>query len=338
MEKFSQQTTPGGYLKGEVASALQKCLRRGDERGALFWATELELAGHGEYVWKRLRIIASEDVGIADSTVALTVRALYDNWRELSKQVRGAQARRVLPRVHRPRRLPARPGAQEPDARPRSLAHVRGEAGAPRDPRRGPRHAYSQRRQAGPRDPALPREGCQAREPQPDPRPVRRRGKAEGLEAPAAALRARARAGRSAVRRVDAEVGWQLEVEKPGGQAGGVSCWSLAPTRKSQARSWVSPRIARPTIESTLQPGQQWRGDALSRRSRAAPPSGLRLDVVDYGGGDRDADDDGHGVSAAEAAPAAVAAAARCRSQRPLVVDRGASRAPARSERAMGAS
>jgi hypothetical protein len=33
----------------------QKCIRRGLEGEALFWATELDLAGYGAYVWKRLQ-------------------------------------------------------------------------------------------------------------------------------------------------------------------------------------------------------------------------------------------------------------------------------------------
>jgi replication-associated recombination protein RarA len=82
---FSQMRTPGGYLCGEVASALQKAIRRGNEREALFWASELELAGYGGYVWKRLRIIASEDVGLADTEAVIAVRALYDNWLEAKK-------------------------------------------------------------------------------------------------------------------------------------------------------------------------------------------------------------------------------------------------------------
>ena len=74
--RFAELPTVGGYLCGEVASALQKSLRRGEERDALFWATELELSGFGKYVWKRLRIIASEDVGLAEPLAAATVRAL----------------------------------------------------------------------------------------------------------------------------------------------------------------------------------------------------------------------------------------------------------------------
>ena len=58
---FADLTTPGGYRIGEVTSAMQKCIRRGLADDALFWATELDLAGYGEYVFKRLRIMASAD-------------------------------------------------------------------------------------------------------------------------------------------------------------------------------------------------------------------------------------------------------------------------------------
>jgi replication-associated recombination protein RarA len=66
--------------------ALQKSIRRSDERGALFWATELELSGFGGYVWKRLRIISSEDVGLAEPLMPLLVRSLYENWLEETKR------------------------------------------------------------------------------------------------------------------------------------------------------------------------------------------------------------------------------------------------------------
>jgi hypothetical protein len=87
-QTFSEQTTQGGYLCGEVASALQKEIRRGNEREALFWASELDLAGYGNYVWKRLRIIASEDVGLASTETVIAVRVLYENWLELRKTVK----------------------------------------------------------------------------------------------------------------------------------------------------------------------------------------------------------------------------------------------------------
>jgi replication-associated recombination protein RarA len=83
---FAELTTPGGYNVGEVASAMQKCIRRGLADEALFWATELDFTGFGEYVFKRLRIIASEDVGLADNSAALTIHALYQSWREQHKK------------------------------------------------------------------------------------------------------------------------------------------------------------------------------------------------------------------------------------------------------------
>lgn len=86
MPTFLTLHTPNGHMIGDVTSAMQKAIRRGKEREALYWATELDLAGYGNYVFKRLKIMASEDVGIADSSVAVIVRSLYDNWTEHRKK------------------------------------------------------------------------------------------------------------------------------------------------------------------------------------------------------------------------------------------------------------
>jgi replication-associated recombination protein RarA len=86
--RFAEQVTPGGHRSDEAASALQKAIRRGEERNALYWASELDLAGYANYVWKRLRIIASEDVGLADPLAAVQVRSLYENWRDAIKDAR----------------------------------------------------------------------------------------------------------------------------------------------------------------------------------------------------------------------------------------------------------
>jgi replication-associated recombination protein RarA len=83
---FGQRQTVGGYKCEEVTSAMQKCIRRGLEDAALFWATELDLSGFGEYVWKRLKIIASEDIGTENATIAGEIRALYQNWLEQRKK------------------------------------------------------------------------------------------------------------------------------------------------------------------------------------------------------------------------------------------------------------
>jgi replication-associated recombination protein RarA len=83
--QFGQLATQSGYLNSECTSAMQKCIRRGLEEEALFWATELDLAGYGAYVWKRLQIIASEDIGLADPNVCVQVRALCNDWVEQRK-------------------------------------------------------------------------------------------------------------------------------------------------------------------------------------------------------------------------------------------------------------
>jgi replication-associated recombination protein RarA len=87
-ERFGDQLAVGGHRCDEAASALQKAIRRGEEREALYWASELELAGFGNYVWKRLLVIASEDVGLASTETVIAARALRENWNELRKTVK----------------------------------------------------------------------------------------------------------------------------------------------------------------------------------------------------------------------------------------------------------
>jgi replication-associated recombination protein RarA len=82
MIPFSMQKSISGYLLGEVASALQKSIRRGEEEDALFFGTELDISGYGEYAWKRMKIMASEDVGLAEPQAAVTIQSLYQSWKE----------------------------------------------------------------------------------------------------------------------------------------------------------------------------------------------------------------------------------------------------------------
>ncbi len=72
----------------ECLSALQKCIRRGDEDGALFWGTELFLYGAAPHAWSRLVIIASEDVGMADPLMHLKITVLRHGWLETEKDQR----------------------------------------------------------------------------------------------------------------------------------------------------------------------------------------------------------------------------------------------------------
>jgi len=67
--------TPKGYDLHEVISALQKEIRRGNEYEAVYWANELENF-NAKVLWKRLRVIASEDIGIANPFASLIVDVL----------------------------------------------------------------------------------------------------------------------------------------------------------------------------------------------------------------------------------------------------------------------
>lgn len=79
--------TRRGYELGEVVSALQKAVRRSEEERALFWALELEMSGYPTYAWRRLRIILSEDIGLAWPDGPAVIRALFENWQDAMKNV-----------------------------------------------------------------------------------------------------------------------------------------------------------------------------------------------------------------------------------------------------------
>lgn len=79
--------TKKNYLLLDVASALQKSIRRGDAELAGYWAIELFESGYVEYVWRRLLIISAEDCwGI----LTKEVRALFDCWREANNYKKGS--------------------------------------------------------------------------------------------------------------------------------------------------------------------------------------------------------------------------------------------------------
>jgi len=73
--------TQRGYDIYELLSALQKDIRRGNEYQAVFWAAELE-SFNPKTLWNRLRVIASEDIGIANPLAPLVIDVLekeYDD-------------------------------------------------------------------------------------------------------------------------------------------------------------------------------------------------------------------------------------------------------------------
>lgn len=77
-----QLVTKGGYLLFEVSSAFQKSVRRGLEDEAMYWAVELWQSGYDEYLWRRIKIISSEDIGLAEPHISSEVYALYQMYQE----------------------------------------------------------------------------------------------------------------------------------------------------------------------------------------------------------------------------------------------------------------
>jgi replication-associated recombination protein RarA len=86
---WSEQTTPGGYAADEASSSIQKAIRRSDERRALHFVAELERGGYGAFLWRRLALIASEDIGPANPGAAIAVAALRSSW-EADRKAKGS--------------------------------------------------------------------------------------------------------------------------------------------------------------------------------------------------------------------------------------------------------
>lgn len=92
---FSQQTIRG-FVLGEVVSALQKSIRRSDEKQAVQWAAELDQSGFGSYLWNRLTIICSEDVGVAWPEGPATIAALRKSYEEMVARGRRGGSERIF--------------------------------------------------------------------------------------------------------------------------------------------------------------------------------------------------------------------------------------------------
>lgn len=78
-------TTVNGYDKSEVVSAIQKAIRRGNEAEALYWAHELLDSNESYRMWRRLVVIAAEDVGMADPDMThkiMVMKQAHDFGRE----------------------------------------------------------------------------------------------------------------------------------------------------------------------------------------------------------------------------------------------------------------
>ncbi len=68
--------TKNGHSFFEVVSSLIKTIRRDYEEEALYWAFELE--DNPRYLWKRLLIMAVEDIGLANFNAVVVVGSLKE--------------------------------------------------------------------------------------------------------------------------------------------------------------------------------------------------------------------------------------------------------------------
>jgi len=87
--------TERGYLLAEAVSALQKTIRRGLEVEALYWAAEIETRYAG-YLWRRLKIIANEDIGLAAPQVLVLVHSLQEQYDEAKARRNGPPDYRLM--------------------------------------------------------------------------------------------------------------------------------------------------------------------------------------------------------------------------------------------------
>jgi replication-associated recombination protein RarA len=89
--------TKNGYFLDEVASALQKEVRRGNEDAALYWALELVEGGYGNYMWQRLGVMVGEEIGLADPMAYPVIAGMWQLYeRRVKKWSEGPHTLEIL--------------------------------------------------------------------------------------------------------------------------------------------------------------------------------------------------------------------------------------------------
>lgn len=98
MGESFQRLTKKGYDFYEVASAFQKSIRRGMLEDAMYWGIELYESSYEEYAWKRMIIMASEDVGLGEPSCIVQIMALKQSFDYLT--LRRDMGAKKLPFTH----------------------------------------------------------------------------------------------------------------------------------------------------------------------------------------------------------------------------------------------
>jgi len=84
-QKRWELKTKNGYEFLEVVSTLQKTIRRGLIEDSFYWALELSEGGYHPYLWNRLKVIANEDIGIADPLAIILIHTLAEEYHDFIK-------------------------------------------------------------------------------------------------------------------------------------------------------------------------------------------------------------------------------------------------------------
>ena len=88
--------TQNGYDLYELLSALQKCIRRGLEEQAVYFAVELD-GFNPTALWNRLKIIASEDIGAANPIMPILVETREKSYLKSKEKLGDDSYRLFLP-------------------------------------------------------------------------------------------------------------------------------------------------------------------------------------------------------------------------------------------------
>ena len=78
-------TTHSGYDLWQVRSAIQKTIRRGDEKQSYFWALEM-CQSHEDYFWRTLLTCVHEDIGLANPSLMTAIPACMNTYYHFRKK------------------------------------------------------------------------------------------------------------------------------------------------------------------------------------------------------------------------------------------------------------
>ncbi len=84
-----------GYEFDEVSSALNKAIRRNDEYSACFFGYVIHQSNFGAFLWRRLLVITSEDIGNADINASILLHSLRCGWEVMHKHVKEPTAAKL---------------------------------------------------------------------------------------------------------------------------------------------------------------------------------------------------------------------------------------------------